>query len=139
MSNVELRQISLLMQTNYTLETETEHKAQGVEGKSILLNKLDLHFSLMYEKYAIHVSFHGYRNPEQASGKKEKKHSKSSLQWTLGNRGTLSYTFFTTVLFHVSKRFKCFLLQKYIRMQNHTSTCKGILMWKRKKISHPNS
>lgn len=39
----------MLMQPNYTLETETEHKAQGVEGKSILLNKLDLHFSLMNE------------------------------------------------------------------------------------------
>lgn len=114
MSNLELQQISMLMQPNYTLETETEHKAQGVEGKSVLLNKLNLHFSLMNEKHTIHVSFHGYRNPEQASGKKEKKHSKSSLQWTLGNRGTLSFTFFSTVLFDVNKRFKCFLLQKYI-------------------------
>lgn len=114
MSNLELQQISMLMQPNYTLETETEHKAQGAEGKIILLNKLYLHFSLMNEKYTVHVPFHGYRNPEQASGKKEKKHSKSSLQWTLGNRGTLSFTFFTMVLFNVNKRSKCFLLQKYV-------------------------
>lgn len=68
-----------LVQANGTLETQTEHKAQGVEAKSILLNELDLIFALMNEKCTINVSFHGYRNPEQASGKKEKKHSKPSL------------------------------------------------------------
>lgn len=37
MSNLELQQISMLMQPNYTLETETEYKAQRAVGKIILL------------------------------------------------------------------------------------------------------
>lgn len=44
MSNLEVQELSMLMQPNYTLETETEHKAQGAEAKIILLNKLYLHF-----------------------------------------------------------------------------------------------
>uniref|UniRef100_A0A7M4FSB6 PHD finger protein 21B n=1 Tax=Crocodylus porosus TaxID=8502 RepID=A0A7M4FSB6_CROPO len=50
-------QISMLMQPNYTLETEIAHKAQGVGGNSILLSKLDLHFPLMNAKHTIHISF----------------------------------------------------------------------------------
>lgn len=81
----------------------------------------------MNEKYTVHVPFHGYRNPEQASGKKKKKHSKSSLQWTLGNRGTLSFTFFTTVLCHINKSLSVSYYNNVYECRA-TDVCKEILV-----------
>lgn len=37
MSNLELQQISMLMQPNYSLVAETEHKAQGAEVRASCL------------------------------------------------------------------------------------------------------
>uniref|UniRef100_A0A8D2QTR4 PHD finger protein 21B n=1 Tax=Zosterops lateralis melanops TaxID=1220523 RepID=A0A8D2QTR4_ZOSLA len=47
-SKLELQQISMLMQPNYTLEAETEHKAQGAEAK-IILNTQFMFLSMVTE------------------------------------------------------------------------------------------